>query len=313
MNIIFFGSSEFSMPSLRAILNSRHKVLALVTQPDRKKGRRLRPSPPPTKVLALADNIPVYQPETASSPESIRYLKSLNPDIFVVVSFGQILKRGLLEVPKMYSVNLHGSLLPKYRGAAPINWAIIKGEGSTGATVIRMDEGMDSGDIIASDNIAIGEDDTSLTMNEKIAETGVGLLMEAIEAAENGSVKFKKQDESEATYAPKLKKTDGLIDWTAGALEIHNLVRGLIPWPGAYTHHNTKALKIFKTEVIPPHGEKKPLSPGAVIDVMEGRGIFVNTGRGVLLITHLQLEGKKILDAAALLRGHRITPGEILR
>src|SRR3989338_2469948 len=206
MNIVFFGSAEFSMGSLRALITSRHKVVALVTQPDRKKGRSLKLSPPPTKVLAASHGIPVYQPEDASIKESVKYLKDLKPDLFVVVSFGQILKKELLAVPRLYSINLHASLLPKYRGAAPVNWAVINGDKETGATIMRMDEGMDSGDIMAQEEIPIGEDDTSLTMSEKISERGAGLLVAAIESIEKDKTKFVKQDASRATYAPKMKK-----------------------------------------------------------------------------------------------------------
>ena len=312
MNIIFFGSSEFAMPSLKALLASRHKVLALVTQPDRKKGRNLRLSPPPTKVLAASHGIPVYQPENVSSAESVKYLEGFKADLFVVISFGQILKKELLRVPRLYSINLHGSILPKYRGAAPISCALINGETSTGATVIKMSEAMDAGDILLKHSIEIAKDDTSLTMSEKISDLGAGLILESLELIEDGRAVFVRQDENEATYAPKLKKEDGIIDWRKDAVRIHNLVRGLIPWPGAYTHYNDKALKIFNTELL---GSGAPVcddtDPGEVVDVIKNKGILVKTGCGYLVVTHLQLEGKKILDAAAFLRGHRIEKGGV--
>ena len=312
MNIVFFGSAEFSMGSLRALITSRHKVVALVTQPDRKKGRSLKLSPPPTKVLAASHGIPVYQPEDASIKESVKYLKDLKPDLFVVVSFGQILKKELLAVPRLYSINLHASLLPKYRGAAPVNWAVINGDKETGATIMRMDEGMDSGDIMAQEEIPIGEDDTSLTMSEKISERGAGLLVAAIESIEKDKTKFVKQDASRATYAPKMKKEDGLIDWKEDAFKIHNLTKGLLPWPGAYTRHKGKILKVLMTGVSPLPGAEGGSQPGEVMEATGEKGIIVATGHGALAITYLQLEGKKILDAASFLRGHRMEKGEIL-
>src|SRR3989338_111692 len=311
MKIVFFCSSSFSIPSLRALLESTHKVLAVVTQPDKAKGRSLKISPPQVKVLAAANGISVYQPETVSSQEAVRYIRSLEPDLFVVVSFGQLLKKALLEVPRLYSINLHGSLLPKYRGAAPINWAVINGEVSSGAAIIRMNEKMDAGDIIASREVGIGKDDTALTMSEKIAEIGAMLLLESIDSIEKGTVKFERQDESKASYAPKLKKGDGLIEWNRDAGKIHNLVRGLIPWPGAYTHYNGKVLKVFRTEIArTPEG--KAFKPGTIVDVISDKGIVASTAKGALLITHLQLEGKKILDGASFLRGHRIKAGDSL-
>ena len=312
MNIVFFGSAEFSMGSLRALITSRHKVVALVTQPDRKKGRSLKLSPPPTKVLAASHGIPVYQPEDASIKESVKYLKDLKPDLFVVVSFGQILKKELLAVPRLYSINLHASLLPKYRGAAPVNWAVINGDKETGATIMRMDEGMDSGGIMAQEEIPIGEDDTSLTMSEKISERGAGLLVAAIESIEKDKTKFVKQDASRATYAPKMKKEDGLIDWKEDAFKIHNLTKGLLPWPGAYTRHKGKILKVLMTGVSPLPGAEGGSQPGEVMEATGEKGIIVATGHGALAITYLQLEGKKILDAASFLRGHRMEKGEIL-
>ncbi len=313
MNIIFFGSSEFAIPSLKALLGSSHRVLALVTQPDRKKGRNLRVSPPPTKVLASSRGIPVYQPEDVSCRESVQYLKGFKADLFVVISFGQILKKAVLAVPRLYSINLHGSILPKYRGAAPINWAVIKGDSATGATVIRMNEIMDAGDIILNRDIEIAEDDTSLTMSEKISDLGAELILESLAAIEGNTAGFAKQDERGVTYAPKLKKEDGLIDWRAGAASIHDRVRGLIPWPGAYTRYKGRTLKIFGT--LPPgkcavsFGDDT--SPGEVVDTIKNKGILVKTGCGHLIITHLQLEGRKILDADAFLRGHRIEKGTV--
>ena len=310
MKIVFFGTSEFAIPAFRELLSSRHKVLALVSQPDRKRGRRLKVSPPPTKVLALARDIKVYQPENASGYETVDYLKKLEADLFVVVSFGQILKKTVLALPKSYSINLHGSLLPKYRGAAPTNWAIINGDTSSGVTIIKMNERLDEGDIISKKDLEIDQEDTNITLSEKLSEIGARLLLEAMDSIENGKATFEKQDEALATYAPKLKKEDALIDWKEPARVIRNKVRGFIPWPGAYTYSGKKILKVWSTEISDVKGQD-PASPGEVIGIVKNKGILVQTGSGSLAITHLQAEGKNILDADSFLRGHRIEKGYV--
>jgi methionyl-tRNA formyltransferase len=309
MNIVFFGTSEFAIPSLRALLVSRHKVLALVTQPDRKKGRSLKLSPPPAKVIGRENNIPVYQPQDASSRESVEYLKKLGADLFVVISFGQILKKEVLSVPSLYSINLHGSLLPKYRGAAPTNWAVINGDKSSGVTIIKMNERMDEGDIIAKKEVAIEPVDTNITLGEKLSDAGAALLVEILELIESGKASFTKQDGSAATYAPKLKKADGLIDWSEPALKIHDRVRGLLPWPGAYTYYDGKILKLLQTK-LPDKAVTEKASPGEVLYIGK-EGIAVRTGTGDLIIEYLQLEGKKDMDAASFIRGHKLEQGYI--
>ena len=310
MKIVFFGTSEFAVPALRELSGSRHKVLALVTQPDRKRGRRLLLSPPPTKVVALTKDIPVFQPQDASGAESIEYLKKLAADLFVVISFGQILKKEVLSIPVLYSINLHGSLLPKYRGAAPTNWAIINGEKTTGVTVIKMNEKMDEGDIILKKEITLDDEDTNITLSEKLSELGAGALIETIDLIEGkNKAAFTKQDLKFATYAPKLKKEDGLIDWKNQAINIHNRVRGLLPWPGAYTHFEGKVIKILRTEVVSGLTSDSKARPGKIIDIVNGKGILVRTGSEDISITHLQLEGKKAMDADSFLRGHKLSTG----
>lgn len=309
MKIVFFGTSSFAIPALRELIESRHEVLAVVTQPDRQKGRNLKLSQPDTKVLARAKGIKVYQPENASSSDAAQYLKGLGADLFVVISFGQILKKNILSIPKLYSLNLHGSLLPKYRGAAPTNRAIINGDKVTGITIIRMNEGMDEGDMILKKEIAIDPDDTNITLSENLSEAGAKALVELIDAIESGKeMNFEKQNTGEATYAPKLKKEDGLIDWSKDALKIHNLVRGVLPWPGAYTHYRGQMLKVLKTG-ISDIASGEDASPGTVIGVVKGKGIFVKTGSGGVAIQNLQLEGKKAMDADAFVRGHKINAG----
>ena len=307
VNILFFGTSEFAMTVLRRLIESEQKVLAVVTQPDRQKGRRLKISPPLTKVLAETKGIPVYQPDDASSKESIAYLKKLNADLFVVVAFGQILKRETLDIPKFCCVNIHSSLLPKYRGAAPTNWAIMNGETVSGVTIIRMNEKMDEGDIILKKEIAIDKEETNITLSEKLADIGADALMETIELIGSGKAKFTKQDDSAAPPAPKLKKEDGLINWNEPAAKIHNKVRGLLPWPGAYTHFKGKTLKILKAEVLET-GNSKGAS-GEVVDVIKHKGLVIKTGEGNLLIQYVQIEAKKPFDTDAFLCGHKIPIG----
>jgi len=310
MRIVFFGTSEFAVESLRQLIASRHEVVALVTQPDRKKGRSLKISPPATKVLAATKDMPVYQPDNASSSESVSYLKKLNADLFVVVAFGQILKKEVLEIPKIFAVNLHGSILPRYRGAAPTNWAIINGDKVSGITIIRMNERLDEGDIILKREYAIDPEDTNITLSEKLADMGAKALIEVMDTIEDkdGKIDFTRQDDAKATYAPKLKKESGEIRWNEPALAIDRKVKGLIPWPGAYTRYERKVLKILASEVStePAVGN---IAPGEVIDIVRNKGIVVTTGNANIVIKYLQLEGKKVLDADSFLRGHRISIG----
>ncbi len=204
MNIVFFGTAEFAIPAFKALIASKHRVLALVTQPDRKRGRNLKVQPPPAKVVAERAGIPVYQPEDASGKESIEYLKKLGADLFVVIAFGQILKREALDLPGISAINLHGSLLPRYRGAAPTNWAIMNGDRSSGVTIIRMNERMDEGDIILQRETAIGADDTNITLSEALSALGAQVLMEAVELIGSGGENYQKQDGARAIPAPKL-------------------------------------------------------------------------------------------------------------
>lgn len=311
MRIVFFGTSEFALPSLRALMESRHELVALVTQPDRQKGRSLKVSPPPAKVVAAARGIPVLQPLDASSPESAGFLRSLAPDLFVVISFGQILRKAVLGIPRVWALNVHGSLLPSYRGAAPTNWAIINGDKKSGVTVMKMNERMDEGDIVLQKNIVIEDDDTNITLSEKLSSLGAGALIEAIDLIESGGAKPVAQDGSKATYAAKLKKEDGLIAWSQRAQDIHNRIRGLLPWPGAYTHYEGKILKVLKTEIFGrPSGDART---GEVLDVLKNKGIIVQTGQGSVAIRHLQLEGKAAMDADAFVRGHRLAKGCIFK
>lgn len=311
MNIVFFGTSEFALGVLHRLINSKHKVLAVVTQPDRQKGRRLKVTPTPTKILAQANNIPVYQPNDASSKDSLNYLKKLNADLFAVVAFGQILKKEVLEIPRLYAVNVHGSLLPKYRGAAPTNWAIINGDRVSGITIIKMNEKMDEGDIILKKEIPIDEEDTNITLSEKLSDQGADAFIDAIELIQSGKVVLTPQENSQATYAPKLKKENGLINWNEPAQIIHNKVRGFLPWPGAYTYFNKKILKVLKTEVM--KGCTGQADNGEVVAIDKDKGIEVKTGKDNLSIQYVQLESKKPFSISALLCGYKISPGYLFK
>jgi methionyl-tRNA formyltransferase len=313
MKIVFFGTSEFAIPALRALLDSKHEVVAVVTQPDSKKGRSLVLSSSPVKMVASDRVIPIYQPVDASSAESAEYLKGLKADLFVVISFGQILKADILSIPKIFAINVHGSLLPRWRGASPTNRAIISGDRSTGVTIIKMNAGMDEGDIILKKEIRVSDEDTNITISEKLSELGADALMKAIDLIEKkgGAVPLTRQDPSLVTYASKLKKSDGLINWNEPATIIHNKVRGLLPWPGAYTNYECKVLKILKTELV--NGAFPDGSYGQVMAASAAEGIVVRTGSGAIAIKYLQPEGKKEMDSGSFLLGHKITKGYLFR
>lgn len=305
MRIIFFGSSDFAAAILKS-LKDKEEVLLTVTQPDRKKGRSLEVGATPVKVMADRLGIKTIQPEDVNQEDVIEHLKGLNAGLFVVAGFGQILKKDLLDVPEYYPINVHASLLPKYRGAAPINWAIADGEKETGVSIIKMNEGMDEGDIILDRVVQIDSDDDAVTLSKKLSIEGAGLLLDSIKLIKEGRVKFVRQDSSEATYAPKLKKKDGLIDWKQDAADIYNRVRAFVPWPACFTYWDKKILKIWKAKVMPGTAV-----PGTVIKV-DADGIVVSTGKDALRIEELQLEGRCHMKAEEFTRGHKgMTSGVI--
>jgi len=300
------GTPEFAVPSLKALVESGDEVVALVAQPDKPKGRGLKPSPPPTKVIAEEYGVPVLQPPGIRTEAFLLELAALNPDLICVAAYGKILPKAVLVLPRFGCLNVHASLLPKYRGAAPVNWAIARGEAVTGITIMQMDKGMDTGDILLTREIPIDYDDTGETLTEKLSLAGAELLLQAIAGLKKGYLRPLKQDEAAATYAPMLKKEDGRVDWSKPAGEIRNQIRGMLPWPGAYTFSNGKMLKIYKAEVSEGEGE-----PGEVLAA--GQGILrVMTGEGALDIFELQMEGGKRLDAKAFLSGRKIEPGAVL-
>ena len=301
------GTPEFAVPSLKALIESGDDVVALVTQPDKPSGRGLKPSPPPTKIVAGEHGIPVLQPPGIRTEEFLHELAKLRPDLICVAAYGKILPKTMLELPRFGCLNVHASLLPKYRGAAPVNWAITRGEVITGITIMRMDEGMDTGDILLTREIPIDYVDTGETLTGKLACAGAELLLEAIARLKKEDLHPVRQDDSLATYAPILKKEDGRIDWGKPAGEIRNRIRGMLPWPGAFTFLNGKLVKIYNAAVVADGGGE----PGEVIDSPKGV-LRVMTGKGALDILELQTEGGKRLGSREFLSGKRVEPGAFL-
>ena len=311
MNIVFFGSAEFAVPSLKAILGTKHRISCVVTQPNRQKGRGLIVADTAIKKAAQEAGLKVYQPQDINQAESIQELNSLNPDLFVVIAYGQILSEKLLAIPKIFSLNLHASLLPKYRGAAPINWAIINGEDSTGVTAMKMVRQMDAGPLLAQEKTNITSQDSAITLEEKLSHLGAGLVLSCLNAIEKGKYDLVEQDGKKSSFAPKLKKEDGCIKWDAPALAINNLIRGCVAWPGAFTYYRGKLLKIHKAKIIQPFESKAYKSAGQIAEVSQA-GIFVITGKDVLIIEQLQIEGKRIMSVKEFISGHNISAGDIL-
>jgi len=306
--IIFFGTPNFAIPTLRHLLQGPDEVIAVVTQPDREKGRGRKVIPSPVKELCLQHGLTLLQPEKVREEAFQEKMKSLQPELFVVVAYGQILPKSLLKIPKHGAVNVHASLLPKYRGAAPIPWAILKGERLTGVTTMMMDEGMDTGDILLQTEIPIGDDETSKTLHDRLALLGAQLLLETMKAMKTGNIHPIPQDHSKATYAPPFKKEDGRIVWSKEAKEIDRQVRALNPWPGAFAEWNGQLLKIYKGEV------REGLSKGKirVVSWVGSDFIEVGTGKDSYIIREVQLEGRRRMSVREFLTGHVITVGTVL-
>lgn len=297
------GTPEFALETLRGLMDAGVQLVGVYTQPDRPKGRGNKLTPPPVKELAIAHGLPVYQPVKLRNPQAVEELKLLQPDLIVVVAYGQILPQAVLDIPRYGCINVHASLLPKYRGAAPINKAIIDGEAKTGVTTMRMDVGLDTGDMLIKRSLAIGPEETAGQLHDRLAPLGREAMDETLRQLCAGTLVAHKQDDSQTCYAPLMKKEDGLIDWTLPARQIHNLVRGLDPWPGAYTHLNGETLKIAATSVEPGEGVA-----GAVVAANQ-QGVHVACGEGVLRIGELQLPGKRRMGAGDFLRGHSLAIG----
>jgi len=299
------GTPEFAVPSLKALLAHGENVVAVVTQPDRPKGRGRKLTPPPVKELALQEGLTVLQPTKIRTDEFLNGLREFSPDLIVVTAYGRILPGPLLNLPPLGTVNVHGSLLPKYRGAAPIQWAVINGEPETGITIMQMDEGMDTGDILLPGALPIAPDDTAGTLSVKMAELGGKLLVEALELLKAGKLIPRKQDESQATMAPPLTKELGCIDWSQSASAISCLIRGLDPWPTAYTYLDGKLLRLFRPRVIEDQVDQQP----GTLCRADAEGLLIATGKDYLLVREVQLEGAKRMPVDAFLRGRPLTPG----
>lgn len=303
------GTPDFAVPPLTALVEAGHEVAAVVTQPDKPKGRGKAVLMTPVKEKALSYGIPVYQPARVKKDEEfLKTLREINPDAIVVAAFGQILPKEILELPKYGCVNIHASLLPKYRGAAPIQWAVIDGEKESGITTMMMDVGLDTGDMLDRTVIPLAEDETGGSLFEKLSRAGGPLILKTLEALENGTAVRTKQPEEGATYAGMLDKSLGNIDWTQSAAKIERLIRGLNPWPSAYTGYKGKTMKLWAADVLEGTFEGVP---GEIIKVEKER-FLVRTGDGALAVKELQLEGKKRMDAASFLRGFSLEEGEIL-
>lgn len=300
MKVVFMGTPDFAVGTLKKLIESRHEVLAVVTQPDKPKGRGKAMQFPPIKEVAVEAGITVYQPKRVREPEFLETLKALSPDVVVVVAFGQIIPQAVLDVPKLGCLNVHGSLLPKYRGAAPIQWAVIDGESESGVTIMRMDAGLDTGDMITTRVVKLEEKETGGSLFDKLSQAGADLLTETLDQLEAGTVTYEKQPaESSTDYARMLKKEDGQIDWNKSAAELERLIRGLNPWPSAYTHLDGKTLKIWMADA---DEGNSGLEPGTVAEVTRNT-VKVQTGDGMLSLLEVQLEGKKKMPVDAFLRG----------
>ena len=303
MRILFMGTGMFAVPSLEALLKSGHSVVGIVTQPDRPagRGRKLRVSP--VKEVAENAGLPVYQPEKVRAEDFVSLVKEINPDCIVVAAFGQIIPKSILDIPRYGNVNVHGSLLPKYRGAAPVHYALFCGESRTGVTTMLMAEGLDTGPMLLKREVDILPDDNEGVLESRLASVGSELLIETLEKLESGSIEPIPQDDKLATYAPSVKKAECQVEWSKSAGEIANRVRGCTPRPGAYTFLNGSSVRLWSCKPV----EKSEFSgnPGEVVAV-DSTGIYVGTGCGILLITEIQPENKKRMDAVEFARGYRI-------
>lgn len=306
LRILFMGTPDFAVPVLQALLDGPDTIIGAVCQPDRKKGRGKKLQAPPVKVLAREAAIPVLQPTTIRTDDFLAEIRDLAPDLIVVAAYGKILPGSLLNLPPMGTINVHGSLLPKYRGAAPIQWALINGETETGVTIMQMDEGMDTGDILLPAKLAITEEDTAGTLFEKLSLLGGRTLVEAIALLKEGKLPPVKQDDALATEAPMLTKEQGHLDWNRPAGELHCLVRGLDPWPSAYGFLGDKRFRFFKPEVV---ARSSGETPGTICRA-DKEGLLVACGTDSLLIREIQPEGKKRMPVAACLCGTPLTAGD---
>ena len=325
MKAIFMGTPDFGVPVLQAMIESGIEIAGVVTQPDRPKGRKGMMQMPPVKELALERGIPVYQPEKVRLPENVRLLEQLRPDFIVAAAFGQIIPQAILDIPPYGCLNVHASLLPSWRGAAPIQWSILSGDSVTGVTIMRMNAGLDTGDMILKEEIPIREDETGDSLFERLMEAGAALLPAAMEQVLAGNAVYTPQpEESPTPYAKMLTRQSGCIDWSLSAAQIERMVRAYDSWPGTYTFLHAKMLKVMRTAVVPSGEEEEILrealsetgraaaEPGEILRARKDE-LIVKTGTGALRLYEIQPEGKKRMEAGAFLRGYHVSPGEIMK
>ena len=324
-SVVFMGTPDFAAGILHALIDSGYEVTAVFTQPDRPKGRKGMMQMPPVKELALERGIPVYQPEKVRLPENVRLLEQLRPDFIVAAAFGQIIPQAILDIPPYGCLNVHASLLPSWRGAAPIQWSILSGDSVTGVTIMRMNAGLDTGDMILKEEIPIREDETGNSLFERLMEAGAALLPAAMEQVLAGDAVYTPQpEESPTPYAKMLTRQSGCIDWSLSAAQIERMVRAYDSWPGTYTFLHAKMLKVMRTAVVPSGEEEEILrealsetgraaaEPGEILRARKDE-LIVKTGTGALRLYEIQPEGKKRMEAGAFLRGYHVSPGEIMK
>lgn len=308
ISVVFMGTPDFAVPCLEMLCEQNYQIKAVITQPDRPKGRGQKLVESPVKACALKHGLPILQPQKIKTPEFEAILEELNPDLIVVVAFGQILSKRILDIPRLGCINVHASLLPQYRGAAPLHWSVIRGEKKTGVTTMFMDEGLDTGDMLLTAEMDITDTTTTGEVHDMLQNMGADVLSETIKRLVAGTAVRRVQNHEEATYAPLLTKELECIDWTQSAGNIHNLIRGLNPWPGSYTICRNKRLKLWGSEVL---AEETDNQAGTIIRV-ENERLVVAAGTGVIALTSVQPEGKKRMAAGDFARGYQITVGEIL-
>ena len=309
MVVVFFGTPQFAVPTLRRLLDSPYSVAGVITQPDRPRGRGQKITHAPVKALALERGIPVYQPDRLKPPEVADTLRAWHPDLGVVAAYGRIIPEHLLTIPRFGMINVHASLLPKYRGAAPVHRAVMSGDEHTGVTIMRVVKELDAGGMFAKVTRPIRPDETSDVVETALADMGAELLVTVVDQLASGTAREELQDETQATYAPRLTKEEGLIDWTQGASAIHNRVRGLYPWPHAYTFFNGMRLIVLRSAVATRTAGASASSPGTILGTTS-EGIHVATGDGELALLEVQPEGRRAMLVHDFLLGHRLTPGE---
>ncbi len=309
-DLVFMGTPDFAVPSLKALVAAGHRVRLAVTQPDRPKGRGRKITPPPIKTAAAAMGIPVIQPVTLREAAVLQRLREQAADFFIVVAYGHLLREEVLAMPRLGCINVHASLLPRYRGPAPIPWAIIQGETLTGVTTMRMDRGLDTGDILLQAEESIGPEDTAGSLHDRLARRGAELIVQTLAGFAAGTIQPRPQDHDQATYAPLLKKTDGLIDWKKSAARLEAFIRGMTPWPGAYTYWRSQRIKVFRATPI-ALSLHDTAAPGTILGADHSR-LLVACGEGALSLLELQSASGSRLPVSDFLHGCRITAGEVL-